>query len=126
VGATPVNFAGIAAADRPQGLANGMNVEASGKRFKSGVLLADRLRDRDRDRIHVPDGDLFEVQGYVAGFVSIAEFTVDGYAVDASSRQAVFAHADDVKRDFGTAHFVVVGGSSTFSLSHLSTAALVW
>jgi hypothetical protein len=84
VGATPVNFAGIAAADRPQGLANGMNVEASGKRFKSGVLLADRLRDRDRDRIHVPDGDLFEVQGYVAGFVSIAEFTVDGYAVDAS------------------------------------------
>ncbi len=84
VGTTLVNFAGVAAADRPQGLANGMSVEASGSRFQNGVLLADRLRDRDRDRIHVPDGDLFEVQGYVASFVSIADFTVDGYPVDAS------------------------------------------
>ena len=84
VGTTPVNFAGIAAGDRPQGLANGMTVEASGNRFQNGVVLADRLRDRDRDRIHVPDGDLFEVQGFVADFVSIADFTVDGYTVDAS------------------------------------------
>ena len=30
-----------------------------------------------------------------------------GYRVDASSRDAVFAHAADVERDFGTAHFVV-------------------
>ena len=29
-----------------------------------------------------------------------------GYIVDASSADAVFAHADEVKRDFGTAHFV--------------------
>ena len=31
---------------------------------------------------------------------------VRGYALDVSSREAVFAHADAVRRDFGTAHFV--------------------
>jgi hypothetical protein len=85
VGASSVDFSAIAAADLPQGLANGMTVEVSGKRFENGVLLVDRLRDRDRDRIHVPDGDLFEVEGYVANFVSISDFEVDGYKVDASS-----------------------------------------
>lgn len=85
VGTTPVDLSAVAAADRPQGLANGMTVEASGHGFRNGVLLADRLRDRDRDRLHVADDSLFEVLGYVDDFVSIAAFTVDGYAVDAST-----------------------------------------
>jgi hypothetical protein len=88
VGGSSVDFSGLAAADRPQGLANGMNVEASGTRFENGVLLADRLRDRDQDRIHVPDGSLFEIEGYVADFVSVADFEIDGHMVDAS--HAVF------------------------------------
>lgn len=52
-----VNFAGVAAGDRPAGLTNGMTVEASGRNFANGILTADRLRDRDRDRISYPDGD---------------------------------------------------------------------
>jgi hypothetical protein len=49
-----VNFAGVADGNRPKNLKNGMTVEASGKNFANGVLTADRLRDRDRDRITTP------------------------------------------------------------------------
>jgi hypothetical protein len=80
-----VNFAGIPSAERPAGLANGMNVEAAGRNLDNGLLTADRLRDRDRDRIQLQDGDGLEVEGYVSDFVSIANFKVNGQAVDASS-----------------------------------------
>ena len=84
VGAITVDFAGVAAADRPAGLANGMTVEAAGRSVADGVLLVQQLRDRDRDRISVPDGDLFEVEGVVSAFVSVASFKVDGTTVNAA------------------------------------------
>lgn len=87
LGGLTVNFAGIATADRPAGLVNGMTLEASGRSFANGTLTADRLRDRDRDRLGYPDGDGLEVEGYVSDFVSFASFKVAGQAVDA--RQAV-------------------------------------
>ena len=80
-----VNFAAHRTADRPAGLANGMTVEARGRQFANGVLTADLLRDRDRDRISRPDGDGLEVEGYVADFVSIANFKIDGQAVNAAN-----------------------------------------
>ncbi|MDO8348886.1 MAG: DUF5666 domain-containing protein, partial [Planctomycetota bacterium] len=80
-----VNFGAIAAADRPAGLANGMAVEARGRQFANGVLTADMLRDRDRDRISRPDGEGLELEGYVADFVSIANFKIDGQAVNAAN-----------------------------------------
>jgi hypothetical protein len=85
IGGLTVNFAGVPSAERPAGLANGMNVEAAGRNFANGLLTADRLRDRDRDRIQTLDGDGIEVEGYVSDFVSIASFKVNGQAVDASS-----------------------------------------
>src|SRR5216117_2871035 len=36
-----------------------------------------------------------------------------GYVLDVSSAGAVFAHAEDVKRDFGTAHFVFNNAGAT-------------
>jgi short-subunit dehydrogenase len=50
------------------------------------------------------------------------------YAVDASSRQAVFAHAEDVKRDFGTAHFVINNAGATMvgTVEHLSIEEIEW
>jgi NAD(P)-dependent dehydrogenase (short-subunit alcohol dehydrogenase family) len=36
-----------------------------------------------------------------------------GYQLDASSREAVFAHADEVQRDFGTAHYIVNNAGAT-------------
>jgi NAD(P)-dependent dehydrogenase (short-subunit alcohol dehydrogenase family) len=51
-----------------------------------------------------------------------------GYRVDASSREAVFAHAGDVRRDFGTAHFVVnnAGVSIVGTFAHLSVEEIEW
>jgi len=60
-------------------------VQARGRQFANGVLTADLLRDRDRDRISRPDGDGLEIEGYVADFVSIANFKVDGQAVNAAN-----------------------------------------
>jgi len=50
------------------------------------------------------------------------------YAVDVSSRQAVFAHADDVRRDFGTAHFVINNAGATVigTVEHLSIEEIDW
>lgn len=51
-----------------------------------------------------------------------------GYPLDVSNRQAVFAHADDVKRDFGTAHFVVNNAGATVvgTVEHLSIEEFEW
>jgi NAD(P)-dependent dehydrogenase (short-subunit alcohol dehydrogenase family) len=50
------------------------------------------------------------------------------YVVDASSRTAVFAHAGDVKNDFGTAHFVVNNAGATVvgTVNHLSIEEIEW
>jgi len=50
------------------------------------------------------------------------------YTVDVSSRQAVYAHADDVRRDFGTAHFVINNAGATVvgTVEHLSIEEIEW
>lgn len=80
-----VNFSGVTAANRPAGLANGMMVEASGRNLANGVLTADLLRDRDRDRISFPDAGGLEVEGYVSDFVSLASFKVAGQMVNGAN-----------------------------------------
>lgn len=92
-----VNFAGVAAGNRPAGLANGMTVEAGGRNFGNGVLTADRLRDRDRDRISYPDGDGLEVEGYVSDFVSISNFKVAAQAVNATNAVIRNGTAADIR-----------------------------
>jgi NAD(P)-dependent dehydrogenase (short-subunit alcohol dehydrogenase family) len=50
------------------------------------------------------------------------------YLVDASKRDAVFAHADEVQRDFGTAHFVINNAGATVvgTVAHLSIEEIEW
>jgi NAD(P)-dependent dehydrogenase (short-subunit alcohol dehydrogenase family) len=50
------------------------------------------------------------------------------YALDVSSRAAVFAHADDVKRDFGAAHFVFnnAGVSLAATIEHATIEEIEW
>ena len=50
------------------------------------------------------------------------------YALDMSQRDAVFAHAEDVKRDFGTAHFVINNAGATVvgTVAHLSIEEIEW
>ena len=51
-----------------------------------------------------------------------------GYALDVSNRQAVFAHAEDVRRDFGTAHFVINNAGATIfgTVAHLNIDEIEW
>src|SRR5208282_4052443 len=44
------------------------------------------------------------------------------YVLDVSSREAVFNYAEDVRRDFGAAHFVInnAGAAMTGTFAHLS------
>ena len=51
-----------------------------------------------------------------------------GYVLDVSSRQAVFAHADEVKRDFGTAHCVINNAGATMigTIEHMTIDEIEW
>lgn len=51
-----------------------------------------------------------------------------GYALDVANRAAVFAHAEEVKRDFGAAHFVVNNAGATMvgTIAHLKIEEIEW
>jgi NAD(P)-dependent dehydrogenase (short-subunit alcohol dehydrogenase family) len=51
-----------------------------------------------------------------------------GYALDVSNRQAVFTHAGDVQRDFGTAHCVVNNAGATMigTIEHMTVDEIEW
>jgi NAD(P)-dependent dehydrogenase (short-subunit alcohol dehydrogenase family) len=51
-----------------------------------------------------------------------------GYSLDVSKREAVFAHAEDVRRDFGTVHFVInnAGASMIGTMAHLTIEEIEW
>jgi NAD(P)-dependent dehydrogenase (short-subunit alcohol dehydrogenase family) len=51
-----------------------------------------------------------------------------GYVFDIASRAAVFEHAEEVKRDFGTAHFVINNAGATVvgTIAHLSIDEIEW
>jgi NAD(P)-dependent dehydrogenase (short-subunit alcohol dehydrogenase family) len=57
-----------------------------------------------------------------------ADVDVRAYILDVSSREAVFAHADEVKRDFGTAHYVINNaGAAVFgTVNHTSIEEYEW
>jgi Domain of unknown function (DUF5666) len=79
-----VRFQGLPASDLPAGgLANGQYIQAQGKGFENGVMAADRIQLRER--ISYPDASTVELEGFVSNFVSVADFSVGGQRVDASS-----------------------------------------
>ncbi|GAB7549224.1 SDR family NAD(P)-dependent oxidoreductase [Cupriavidus sp. 8B] len=51
-----------------------------------------------------------------------------GYRLDVTLREAVFAHADEVRSDFGTAHFVInnAGASLLGTVEHQSIEEIEW
>ncbi|MDM0019034.1 SDR family NAD(P)-dependent oxidoreductase [Variovorax saccharolyticus] len=51
-----------------------------------------------------------------------------GYALDVSSREAVFNHAEDVERDFGTTHFVFNNAGATMigTFEHTEIDEIEW
>ncbi len=92
----PVGFQGLGPADLPAGgLANGQYVEVTGKGNGNGLVTADRIQDRDR--VSFPDATLVQLEGYVSGFVSVADFLVATQRVDAGSAKFVNGTAADLK-----------------------------
>lgn len=57
-----------------------------------------------------------------------AAIDVRGYQLDVSDRHAVFAHAADVQRDFGTAHCVINNAGATMigTIEHLTIDEIEW
>lgn len=51
-----------------------------------------------------------------------------GYSVDVSSREAVYTHAEDVRRDFGTAHVLInnAGAALIGTIAHTSIEEFEW
>lgn len=51
-----------------------------------------------------------------------------GYTVDVAKREAVSAHAEDVKRDFGTAHVVINNAGATMigTIAHMTVDEIDW
>jgi NAD(P)-dependent dehydrogenase (short-subunit alcohol dehydrogenase family) len=90
-----------------------------------GRSLALRLAGRGA-RLALSDINAAGLQETLAALPGGAE--ARGYALDVSNRAAVFAHADDVRRDFGTAHFVFNNAGATVvgTVAHLSIEEIEW
>jgi len=57
-----------------------------------------------------------------------ARLMAKGYTLDVSSSEAVFAHAEEVKRDFGTAHYVFnnAGAALVGTVAHTAVEEYEW
>lgn len=69
------------------------------------------------------------VAGLEATMLSLPAGTeARGYPLDVSSRESVFAHAATVRREFGTAHFVINNAGVTIvgTIAHLSVEEIEW
>jgi NAD(P)-dependent dehydrogenase (short-subunit alcohol dehydrogenase family) len=77
-------------------------------------------------RLALSDVDACGLQGTAESLPPGADART--YVLDVSSRTAVFAHAEDVRRDFGTAHVVVnnAGTSVVGTVAHLSIEEIEW
>lgn len=78
-----IDFSGIAPADLPSNLADGLRVRVRLQTTKnaSGAWVATRIRAERRE---MEDEDEAEVRGTITEFTSLASFSVNGLPVDAS------------------------------------------
>lgn len=56
------------------------------------------------------------------------DIKVKTYALDVSSKEAFFAHADEVKKDFGTTHIIINNAGATVvgTFAHLTIEEIEW
>ena len=84
IGGALIDFSGIAAADLPPSLANGLRVRVRLNTVKnaSGAWVATAIRAEQRE---IEDKDEAEVEGIITAFTSPASFSVNGLQVNASN-----------------------------------------
>ena len=77
-------------------------------------------------RLALSDVDARGLQETIKALPVVTE--ARGYALDVADRNAVLAHAGDVERDFGTAHFVVNNAGATMigTIEHLTVEEIEW
>jgi hypothetical protein len=90
-----------------------------------GRALAQRLAGRGA-RLALSDVNAKGLDETLRSLPAVTE--ARGYALDVSNRQAVFAHAEDVKRDFSTAHCVINNAGATMigTIEHLTIDEIEW
>ncbi len=70
--------------DLPNGLTEGAYVEAKGTYNGVDTIIASKVEGKDDS---VEDTDEFEVEGFVSGYASLADFKVNQIPVDASNAE---------------------------------------
>lgn len=90
-----------------------------------GRALAQQLAARGA-RLALSDINAASLQETLGSLPAVTE--AHGYTLDVSNRQAFFAHADDVQRDFGTAHVVINNAGATVigTVEHLTIEEIEW
>jgi len=90
-----------------------------------GRSLAQRLAAKGAS-LALSDINGDDLQKTLASLPSTAK--ARDYVVDVSCRRAVFDHADEVRRDFGTAHIVINNAGATVigTIEHLSIEEIEW
>lgn len=104
---------------------NGKVVVITGAGSGIGRALAQQLAGKGA-RLALSD---VNAQGLNETLASLpATIEARGYALDVSDRQAVFAHADDARRDFGTAHCVINNAGATMigTIEHMTVDEVEW
>lgn len=104
---------------------NGKVVVVTGAGSGIGRALAEQFAAKGA-RLALSDVNADGLRGTVERLPAGTE--VRAYPLDVSRREAVFAHADDVRRDFGTAHVVVnnAGTSIVGTFEHLTVEEIEW
>jgi len=90
-----------------------------------GRALAQRLAGKGA-RLALSDVNAKGLEETLGSLPAVTE--ARGYALDVSDRQAVFAHADTVKRDFRTAHCVINNAGATMigTIEHMTVDEIDW
>lgn len=104
---------------------NGKVVVITGAGSGIGRALAQQMA-RKGARLALSD---INVDALTATMQSLPSGTdAHAYPVDVADRRAVFAHAEDVRREFGTAHCVINNAGVTLvaTIEHMSIEELEW
>lgn len=90
-----------------------------------GRALAQQLATKGA-RLALSDVNAAGLEETLRSLPGLAE--ARGYSLDVADRQAVFAHADDVGRDFGTAHCVINNAGATMigTIEHMTVDEIEW
>jgi NAD(P)-dependent dehydrogenase (short-subunit alcohol dehydrogenase family) len=104
---------------------NGKVVVITGAGSGIGRALAQQLATKGA-RLALSDVNAQGLDGTLKSLPAVAE--ARGYVLDVSDRQAVFAHADEVTRDFGTAHCVINNAGATMigTIEHMTVDEIEW